>query len=337
MKGIAERKVVFRSGTWAVTALAAAVMFGGCTSSGRSSASKPSTTSPSPVETTVPSPTSPATTTTLPEAKGVSVSAVPQVGFDGDTISVSAVAIPIYPSSAVAVSITRINFGDGATVTLHPGPCQLRTISTGQTDQTPPVTHMYSISGQIEIQIWSVLGCGSDQSNGYSTTKIYLYSKAPAAASTWPRCQPDQLTGVVTDLGAAAGSVAALVTLHNTSGRGCHLYGYPGLQLIGSGGRALTTRVTRGAAMLFPSVVPHLVGLEPDQTASFEMGYSDEPIGTQDQSQPYSQACPPAVKLAIIPPDDYAPLEAATDIAPCNRGAVTVSPIVPGAAPIPFR
>jgi hypothetical protein len=87
----------------------------------------------------------------------------------------------------------------------------------------------------------------------------------------------------------------------------------------------------RGGSFLFPALGPHLVGLTPSQTASFDLAYTDVPAG----SLPYRQACPAAATLVIIPPGDVTSLRATARIAPCH-GDLDVSPVVPGTIPIPF-
>jgi hypothetical protein len=87
-----------------------------------------------------------------------------------------------------------------------------------------------------------------------------------------------------------------------------------------------------GGSFLFPALGPHLVGLAPAQTASFDLEYGDNPAGNPP---PYQHACLAAATLVIIPPDDFTSLRVIAKIAACN-GDLTVSAVVPGTTPIPF-
>jgi uncharacterized protein DUF4232 len=120
--------------------------------------------------------------------------------------------------------------------------------------------------------------------------------------------------------------------LRNVSGLPCHLYGFPGLQMLSASGAPLPTTTHWGGSFLFPPLRPHLVGLRTSQTASFDLAYTDIPT----MNLPYQQACPAAATLLIIPPDDVTSLRVPAKIAPCE-GDLDVSPVVPGTIPIPFN
>lgn len=132
---------------------------------------------------------------------------------------------------------------------------------------------------------------------------------------------------------AATGHVGVQVVLRNVSAVPCHLYGFPGLQLLNADGVALPTVTHWGGSFLFPALSPHLVGLAPAQKASFDLAYVDIPIGNPPPS--YQHACPAATTLAIIPPDGFTSLSTTANISPCN-GDLSVSPVVPRTTRIPF-
>jgi len=134
-------------------------------------------------------------------------------------------------------------------------------------------------------------------------------------------------------MGAATGHVGVQVVLRNVSAVPCHLYGFPGLQLLNASGVALPTVTHWGGSFLFPALSPHMVGLAPAQKASFDLAYVDIPIGNPAPS--YQQACPATATLAIIPPDDFTSLSTTAKISPCN-GGLSVSAVVPGTTRIPF-
>jgi hypothetical protein len=258
--------------------------------------------------------------------------ATPPVGFTGDSVMAYAQTLTHTPTALV---ITRIDFGDGIVVAPpDTGSCQDRPVQAPGLINSVPLTHIYAIPGDHTIQIWSRLGCGADQSSEYNTTTAFSFPAAPAQARSWPRCKPAQLTATVTDLGVAAGNAGIEVVLRNTSTGPCSLKGYPGLQLLDTGGAALPTNVTRDPSQLFGTVSPHPVGLAPGQTTSFDVGYGDNPTG--NPPPPYQQACPAATQLSIIPPGDTTALHATTSIAPC-QGWLTTSPVVPGTALIPSQ
>jgi hypothetical protein len=272
------------------------------------------------------------TPTTLPLSSSVFALATPPVGFTGDTVTAFAQTLTHSPTALV---ITRIDFGDGTVINPpDPGGCHARPVQTPGLVNSIEVSHTYAQAGDHTIQIWSRMGCGANQSMEYSTTTNYSFAAAPAKAKSWPRCQPTQLAASVTDLGAAAGNVGIEVVLRNTSTRSCSLEGYPGLQLLNASGVALPTTVSRSPSQLFGTVSPHLVGLAPGQSASFDLGYGDNPTG--NPPPPYQQACPTATQLSIIPPGVTTALRAATSIAPCE-GFLTTSPVVPGTTRIPSQ
>lgn len=134
-------------------------------------------------------------------------------------------------------------------------------------------------------------------------------------------------------MGVATGHVGVEIVLRNVSAVPCHLYGFPGLQMLDASGAALPTTTHWGGSFLFPALGPDLVGLGSGQRASFDVAYIDLPIG--NPPPPYQQACPEAATLVVIPPDDFTSLRVAAKIAPC-QGDLAVSPVVPGTARIPF-
>lgn len=171
----------------------------------------------------------------------------------------------------------------------------------------------------------SVSGSTAPRTAGAITTQ--------ATAASWLRCEPGQLRARFIPLGAATGHVGAEVVVRNVSGSDCRLFGYPGLKMRDARGETVPTTVSRGGSFLFPAVAPHLVGLAPGQKASFDLEYGDNPTGNPPPT--YQKACPAATALEITLPDDNTAVSARVTMAPCN-GDVTVSPVVPGTAPIRF-
>ncbi len=114
--------------------------------------------------------------------------------------------------------------------------------------------------------------------------------------------------------------------LRNTSTVTCVLGGYPGLQLLGTGGTALPTSVVRKGSYSFTAQRPTTVSLAPGQATSFEIGYSDVPVGGET-------SCPTSSALEVTPPGAYDHLTLPATLAPCAHGTLVVSPVLPGSTP----
>lgn len=261
----------------------------------------------------------------------VSALARPAVTFTGARVRAFA---QVQSSTPMPLVVTRADFGDGGGIITFPAAtCRASPAGPYGLVDSLPVSHRYARPGQHTIRIWARLGCGPDQPVQSGTAMVYAYRSAPPAAASWPRCQPGQLSAALGSLGAATGHVGVQVVLRNVSDIPCHLYGFPGLQLLNASGAALPTITHWGGSFLFPALSPHLVGLAPGQKASFDLAYVDIPVGNPPPS--YQQACPAAATLAIIPPDDFTSLSTTAEISPCN-GDLSVSPVVPGTTRIPF-
>jgi hypothetical protein len=125
---------------------------------------------------------------------------------------------------------------------------------------------------------------------------------------------------------AAAGNIAVTYGLSNASAVACTLFGYPGVQMLDASGRPIPTQVSHGGSYTFPVETPRVVTLSPGAQASFFLGYTDVPSGTE-------MSCPQSARLNITPPGSTGTVQLADQIAPCGGGAVTVSPVHAGSAP----
>jgi hypothetical protein len=134
------------------------------------------------------------------------------------------------------------------------------------------------------------------------------------------RCATAHLAGSVVGGNGAAGTIQTTMGLRNTASTSCTLGGYPGLQLLGAGGAALPTTVVRKGTYPFTAMAPTTVTLAPDQSAYFNIGYSDVPMGNQT-------SCPTSVSLQITPPNAYDHLVITASLGPCGNGTMTVSPV----------
>lgn len=158
-------------------------------------------------------------------------------------------------------------------------------------------------------------------------------SAATGPAASQPQAAPvcSQVQASATPQGAALGHAGVLFTLKNTGQAGCRLDGYPGLQLIGSGGRHLPTTVVpaRHGAYLFAATAPREVTVQPGHAASFDLQYGNSPVGAR-AAGPAAGACPPASSVWVnLPGGAGHPVVRGLSIAPCD-GQVMVSPVVQG-------
>jgi hypothetical protein len=92
--------------------------------------------------------------------------------------------------------------------------------------------------------------------------------------------------------------------------------------MLTASGSVLPTQVVRGGGYSFTAVTPTTVVLAPGQSALFNIGYSDVPVGNET-------SCPTSASVEVTPPDatDHLVLNAA--LAPCGGGTLTVSPVFP--------
>lgn len=130
----------------------------------------------------------------------------------------------------------------------------------------------------------------------------------------------------MTGTSGAAGTDEVTVALRNGAAGSCVLTGYPGLQLLGPGGSDLPTRVVRKGNYPFTAASPVTVTLAPGQSAYFNIGYSDVPVGGET-------GCPTSTSLEITPPDATDHLEVAAALAPCGGGTLVVSPVFAAGSP----
>lgn len=187
--------------------------------------------------------------------------------------------------------------------------------ATGTTEVVSPTTT--STSG-------ASASTGTSGSAGTSTTV--------AALAT---CLAMNLTVHLGPTNAGAGSVQQIVTFQNTGTAPCALYGYPGLQMLGPGGQAISTEVHRGSSESVPPVELTTVRLVVGGAASFAAGWADGTGYGNDQ-------CPSSSQVRITPPNDANPITVSWAIAPYGGttehlecGEVTVSPVYAGSGPPP--
>ncbi|HEX7949760.1 MAG TPA: DUF4232 domain-containing protein [Candidatus Limnocylindrales bacterium] len=221
---------------------------------------------------------------------------------------------------SVAIAQATVDFGDGTT----------GLVSQGCASASPTLTahHVYRVAGHLMLAVTAASLCEQGwQLNLSRGGDIRVLASASAATAQWPACTTYQLAMSGLVIGAAAGSVGAVIRLTNVSQTGCNLSGYPGLQLVSPTGSLLPTHVrdaTQDAALI-PAITVARVALGPGDVAAFDVGYGDNP--TVDE--PYAVACPTARWVRVILPGVGQYGTAQVPLAPCE-GGVDVSPIFPG-------
>jgi len=144
-------------------------------------------------------------------------------------------------------------------------------------------------------------------------------------------CQSRQLSLRHGFAGVAAGSVVVTALFTNTSASRCTLEGYPTLQLLSAAGTRLKTLIHRGASVVVKPARARLLTLAPGHHASFFVGFADATGYGLDK-------CPASARVAVVPPNDQAPITIAWRLQPYGGstehlrcGEIAVSPVVPGA------
>lgn len=115
----------------------------------------------------------------------------------------------------------------------------------------------------------------------------------------------------------AAGHIHLVLTLTNTTATSCTLSGYPTLEMLDGGGKPMLTRISHSDVSFAPTA-PHRVLLAPSASASFDVGYSHVPVGSET-------SCPAASAVLVRVASGGKGLRLAQRMDPCNHGAVATS------------
>ncbi len=269
-------------------------------------------------------PSSSATASASPAPLALWLDASPDPAFAGDRV---VLAVGAGLAGIPGVSAVTVDFGDGSSAT-----------TTSTCGAGPSIAHAYRRGGAFVARITAATPCdpaaGVDLSDASASVKIY--PAAPASSAAWPACSTYDLHMGGGFTGAGLGNVETQVTLRNVGRRGCVVEGYPGVILLAANGSPMPTHATPGTtgAYMFPAVTPHRVALRPGDTATFMLGYTDNPFGAS-ANEPYSVACPPSIAIRVILPGTRQFGTAAVPMGVCG-GSLLVSPIVPGAQRIEF-
>lgn len=158
-----------------------------------------------------------------------------------------------------------------------------------------------------------------------SSTTTSASTSATATTGTPPGCQPGQLQLTAGRGVQAANQYGRRLIFTNVSSSSCTMYGYPGLQLVGTGGRAIDVPVHRGGGYALTDPGPHLITLAAGGQASFSFG------GAAIE-QPSGAVCPTTSAVRVIPPNDYSQLSLSVQAPACSGTGVTVTAVSAGAS-----
>lgn len=159
---------------------------------------------------------------------------------------------------------------------------------------------------------------GNDQRFAWEANPERLSITPPPAPGE--RCHPAGLTLELAGSDAGAGNVVATFRFRNELAVACTFYGYVGAQLLAADRQPLPTRVVRGSGFLAREPGPTLVRVPPGGTAGFHAHWGQVEVGGET-------SCPVASALAVIPPDEYAPLVVPVTIRACGGGRLDVGAI----------
>jgi hypothetical protein len=161
---------------------------------------------------------------------------------------------------------------------------------------------------------------GSTTTSGSPSSSTSEGSSTTTTGGGPSRCATTALTASVVGSSGAAGTIETTVALKSTGTAACILGGYPGLQMLAASGAALPTVVVRKGSYGFTAMAPTTVTLATGQSAYFNVGYSDVPVGSET-------SCPTSATVQVTPPNAFDHLVMTASLAPCGGGTLVVSPV----------
>jgi hypothetical protein len=132
------------------------------------------------------------------------------------------------------------------------------------------------------------------------------------------RCHTAGLSLVLEGTDAGAGNVVATFRFTNETAVSCTFFGFVGAQLLDAQNNALPTVVVRGGGFLSNEPGPALITVAPGGSAIFRMHWGQIEVGNET-------TCPTSASIAIIPPDEFAPVIIPAQIRACGGGLLNVS------------
>jgi hypothetical protein len=144
----------------------------------------------------------------------------------------------------------------------------------------------------------------------------------PTTAGGPDRCHTSELTGSLSQGDAAAGNRYATLTLTNTGGEVCTVYGYGGLGLVRADGTAVPSQQDRVAAA--DGTGGQRTTLQPGQSVSATLHWTVVATGPE----PTTGDCEPTpTTLTVIPPNETDALNVGWTYGPvCDFGAIEQTP-----------
>ena len=113
-----------------------------------------------------------------------------------------------------------------------------------------------------------------------------------------------------------------MIAITNTNASACILSGYPSLEMLDRAGNPMLTRISH-RDVSFPPTPPHRVLLAPRGSASFDVGYSHVPVGSEP-------SCPAASTVLVRVTTDGNGQQLSQSMDPYNRGAIAISALTAG-------
>ena len=155
------------------------------------------------------------------------------------------------------------------------------------------------------------------QSTSVTTTTAGTTTTTGIAACAQVTATPGQSQG-------AAGTIVGTITLAPVGSATCTMEGYPALARFSSSGATVPITVVDGLTVNLsgpPTQPPSVVTLASGQQAEFTFEYSDVVTGSETQ-------CASSASVTVTPPGAAtASPQIPLTMAPCNNGAVEVSPV----------
>jgi hypothetical protein len=233
---------------------------------------------------------------------------------------ISAASKSVKIPGAVAAAVLATGVLSGCTTTSGTGPSASGSISAGPSTPGPALTLPAAPTGAATTQGGSSGGSNNGGSSGGGPTQAGV-----------PQCMTVDLSpeANIAAGSAAAGHITMNITVTNTSGHTCTIYGFPGLLLEDVNQHDQATKVNWG-----PAVPKTLITLTNGQSASSSAQFDkDLPVG----SEPLTGPCEPAsYYIQITPPNNTTQLVApigGTDnqgITVCDFGTLNALAFVPG-------
>lgn len=144
----------------------------------------------------------------------------------------------------------------------------------------------------------------------------------PTTAGGPDRCHTSELTGSLAEGDAAAGNRYATLTLTNTGGEVCTVYGYGGLGLVGPGGGVIPSTQERVAAP--DGSGGRRTTLQPGDSVSAQLHWTVVATGPEPTT---GQCEPTPSELTVIPPNETDSLAVAWTLGPvCSMGEIQQTP-----------